>query len=548
MNENNSVNENSNMNETSNEKLENNVATGGEDNKKKKNKKSKIIIIVLTILIVIVLAVIVFLFITKNNKGSEVKVKTEVEKVENKYEMSGNSLENFDLSFLQLENENKNIIYSPLSIKYALEMLSEGASGNTKAQLDAVIGKYEARKYSNNANMSFANAMFIKDSYKDSIKSSYTDTLKNKYNAEIIFDSFSTPDTLNLWVKDRTFGLIDKLFDDVSGNSYVLTNALAIDMEWNHLLQSAAGLGDKGIMYFINYNHEDYGAFISPIDSDYYPSVKFNETFDAKSTEVGASINKYDIIKELGEENIRKEITDEYNEWLQNEGAGYSSNLSTEEFVTQFIKELGENYKKVDVSTDFSFYVDDDFKVFAKDLKEYEGTTLQYIGIMPKNQDINTFVEDVDADKLNKLIGNLKEIKEENFEEGKVYKLTGKIPLFNFDYELDFKKDLEELGISDVFDSSKADLSKITGGKDTAIDKVSHKANIDFSNEGIKAAAVTAASGLGSARGGFEHLYKVPVEEIDINFNKPYMFLIRDKNTGEVWFVGKVVEPTKNIN
>ncbi len=513
-----------------------------EKNKKKDGKKKKIIGIVCGILIVAVIGI--FLLLTKNGMNQKTKIKKEVEKVESKYEMSGNALEDFDLSFLQLENKDENTIYSPLSIKYALEMLSEGAKGNTKAQLDAVIGKYEARKYNNSANMSFANAMFINNSNKDQIKNKYMDTLKNKYNADIVFDSFTTPDTINSWVKDKTFGLIDKLFDDVSRNSYVLANALAINMEWVNLLQSTPTAGKR--QYTVSYHHEDFSDYISLIEGDVYPSVKFNNSMDAKSTEVAAAINKYNIVKELGEENIRKEITNEYNEWVNGEGSNYSDNLPTEEFVDKFIKELNENYKQVDTSTDFLFYNDDEVKTFAKDLKEYDGTTLQYVGIMPKNVDINTFVTNSNADKLNKIINNLKEIKEENFAEGKVYKIKGNIPLFNFDYELDFQNDLKQLGITDVFDLGKADLSNITGEKDTCIEKASHKANIEFSNEGIKAAAVTGFAGLGSASGGFEHLYKVPVEEIDISFNQPYIFLIRDKKTGEVWFVGKVVKPTEN--
>jgi len=32
---------------------------------------------------------------------------------------------------------------------------------------------------------------------------------------------------------------------------------------------------------------------------------------------------------------------------------------------------------------------------------------------------------------------------------------------------------------------------------------------------------------------------------IDLTFDKPFMFIIRDKDTQEVWFSGTVYEPTK---
>ena len=102
-------------------------------------------------------------------------------------------------------------------------------------------------------------------------------------------------------------------------------------------------------------------------------------------------------------------------------------------------------------------------------------------------------------------------------------------------------KDLKEMGITDVFDSDKADLSNLSEG--AAINKAIHKANIEFSNDGIKASAATAMGGFGSSTGPYyEHLFKVPVKEIDVTFNKPYMYFIRDKQSGEVWFVGTVYE------
>ena len=76
--------------------------------------------------------------------------------------------------------------------------------------------------------------------------------------------------------------------------------------------------------------------------------------------------------------------------------------------------------------------------------------------------------------------------------------------------------------------------------------KMKHKADIDFSNEGIKAAAVTMGTGMGAGGYGFEYKWDVPVETIDMTFDRPFLFLIRDKDTGEVWFAGTVYEGTAN--
>ena len=189
-------------------------------------------------------------------------------------------------------------------------------------------------------------------------------------------------------------------------------------------------------------------------------------------------------------------------------------------------------------------YTDDNVKVFAKDLKEYEGTTLQYVGIMPKNEELSKYIEKIEAKDINNIISNLKTMKKENFKDGVVTLVQGYIPMFDYDDELKLMEDLQKLGIKDVFDINKADLSgMLTKDNKEYISSASHKAKIEFSNDGIRAAAVTAMGGAGAAGGGFDYFFEIPIEKIDITFDKPFMYIIRDKATGEVWFTGSVYEP-----
>ena len=113
---------------------------------------------------------------------------------------------------------------------------------------------------------------------------------------------------------------------------------------------------------------------------------------------------------------------------------------------------------------------------------------------------------------------------------------------FTFEYELDLKEDLNRMGISDVFEQGKASLKNMTDDDTQFIESAKHKANIEFTQDGLKAAAATEVGGLG-AGGWYDYYFEVPTEDIDITFDKPYMFLIRDKKTGETWFVGTVYEP-----
>ena len=542
------------------------VETKKEEEKETKPKKvggaHVLVTIIVGLLIVTLAGAGVYALLYLNGAGGKSKtVKTNSKDFKSEFRMTGNGLEEFDIQFLKLENNSKNKVYSPLSIKYALAMLSEGSNGATKNQIDAVIGDYKANKYPNNEHMSFANAMFIRNSYKEKVKKTYTDSLTSKFNAEVVYDEFANPDNMNKWVSDKTFNLINNLVDDVSSNDFFLINALAIDMNWNNQIhcegQHKIPCVNDG-MYSIDYLHEkldddstlNYSVTEYPygLEDDFYQSYKdgqlvgnkFNNLDNVKGATVLADFNKYDIIKDLGEDKIREMLRPEYEAWLKTDEG--KDDLPVEQGLDRFIKQLKENYGKKANSTDFLVHEDEDVKVFAKDLQEYDGSTLQYVGIMPKKVELTEFVKDTDKDKINNIIKKLKEVNIDSFEEGYATRIRGFIPFFKFEYELNLIKDLKSMGVADVFDPEKSDLTNLSDG--ATIDKAIHKANIEFSNDGIKASASTAMGGYGSASGPyFEHLFKVPVKEIDVTFDKPYMYLIRDKKTGEVWFVGTVYEP-----
>ena len=520
------------------------------NNKVKKNKKNSgqgFIIALLIIMTLVLIGGMGYIYYEDNYLNKDDSIVTDVDEVHSPYRMSGNGLEDFDIHFMQLENKKSNMVYSPISIKYALAMLNEGTAGMSNAQIRGLIGDYNARKYTNSNNMSFANALFIRNSFKSGIKDSYVSNLTSKYGAEIIYDPITSPDPLNKWVSNKTFELIPDMFDNsITNSDFVLINALAIDMEWNKKIQATCATYKDA--YNVRYPHIDFYSSVPLLCDELYKQMKFNDGEEVNVVQVGAAINRYDIINSLGKDNIKKTITAEYKKWLEDpmnyEFAKQNNELDVDSYVENFIKELGSSYKDVKYSTDFSFHVDDKVKVFSKDLKEYNGLTLEYIALMPRDVELETYVKNMSAKSLNNDIKKLKAIKLENFTDGKVTKIVGDIPLFSYKYELRLMDDLNKLGITDVFDSKKADLSKLSDAKGVYINHASHKANIDFSNDGIKAAAATAVGGMGSAAGGFDYLYEVPVETIDITFDKPYLYLIRDKASGEVWFTGTVYNPT----
>jgi serpin B len=92
-------------------------------------------------------------------------------------------------------------------------------------------------------------------------------------------------------------------------------------------------------------------------------------------------------------------------------------------------------------------------------------------------------------------------------------------------------KTLKSMGMPLAF-SGRADFSGMAPHKELRISKVIHKAFVDVNEKGTEATAATAVI---MSRGAGA----VPVFRAD----HPFTFLIRDKTTGSILFVGRMINP-----
>jgi serpin B len=82
--------------------------------------------------------------------------------------------------------------------------------------------------------------------------------------------------------------------------------------------------------------------------------------------------------------------------------------------------------------------------------------------------------------------------------------------------------------------SSQADFSGINGTGGLAISDVIHQAFVALDEKGTEAAAATAVV-VGPP--------SIPPIEVEVNLDRPFLFLIRDVPTGAVLFLGRLADP-----
>jgi len=107
------------------------------------------------------------------------------------------------------------------------------------------------------------------------------------------------------------------------------------------------------------------------------------------------------------------------------------------------------------------------------------------------------------------------------------------MPKFKLEYDLTLNDVLKALGMEIAFELWQADFTNINKNGGLFISEVKHKTFVDVNEEGTEAAAVTVVT-------------ISPTSEPDypsMIVNRPFVFMIREKFTNTILFMGKIVEP-----
>lgn len=331
---------------------------------------------------------------------------------------------------------NDNACVSPLSIAAAFGMVTNGANGETKRQLENVLGadaqtlnEYFAsliKTSKKTETVRIANSVWSRKNALN-IKNSFLDALKNYYFADYYVTEFDNDalNDINNWVYNNTRGGIEKALGDINDQSVMyLINALDFESEWQ-------------------------------------------TRFDAK-------ITKDQIFHGTnGDTTVQMMRSVEH------------SYISTEK-ASGFTKSYKDGYYFVGLLPSEGYSVEDVFSSLT-------GEKLNYALSHKHNATINL-----------------------------------SLPKFDFECSYGLEDSLKNLGATLPFDHINADFSNLAqpagdfSNDNLYIGAAIHKTHITVNEEKTKASAVTIVDVCGSAA--------PPQDEIDLVFDKPFVFMICDGN------------------
>lgn len=177
---------------------------------------------------------------------------------------------------------------------------------------------------------------------------------------------------------------------------------------------------------------------------------------------------------------------------------------------TQYISDKFGGYKENDKAEAISCYYNNGIKftaILPKDEGEFNISDLDINGLMT-----SSYITD--------------------------YDVMVKMPYINFSSDMSLGNSLRELGINGIFGAG--DFSPMTDNNDITVSDVLQSTKIELDENGTKAAAVTSIQMRNTAVAELKDIK-------NIEFNRPFVFMIQDEDNNQTLFMGKVVNITDDM-
>lgn len=216
----------------------------------------------------------------------------------------------------KLSDGDKNVVYSPLSVLYALAMTANGAEGETLAQMETVFGMPldQLNGYLHSVvnllpsdegyDFDIANSIWIKnDEDKFTVNEDFLTTVKSYYDAGVFTAEFDekTLKDINNWVTQKTNGQIQNVLDRIDENAVMyLINALNFEADWlndynEYDVSDGTFTKADGTMQDAEFMYKRENGYLSDEDTQgfikYYKDRKY--AYVALLPEAGVNIDDY---------------------------------------------------------------------------------------------------------------------------------------------------------------------------------------------------------------------------------------------------------------
>uniref|UniRef100_A0A671S3P9 Serpin B6 n=1 Tax=Sinocyclocheilus anshuiensis TaxID=1608454 RepID=A0A671S3P9_9TELE len=403
-------------------------------------------------------------------------------------------------------NTSGNVFYSPISISSALAMVSLGAKGNTVAQMFKVLG------FNNPAKPDAATPAPHQQAQKPQmpcgVKGQHEPTMTQQTQ------KFEIPAELKKSPAQPTPG--QKTEDQIHSTPYVLSLANRLYGEQSY----------QFVEKFLNDAKIYYEARLEEVD------------FKKKSEAARVDINKW--VEKNTQEKIKDLLpprgVDETTKLVLVNAIYFKGNWekkfpkeATRDGQFKLNKTRTKPVKMMHQESKFPLAFIPEMNSLVLELP-YVGKNLSMLIILPNEiQDETTGLQ-----KLEKALTYEKLMEWTKPSKMRRQEVEVSLPRFKMEETYDMKSLLISMGMEDVFDGQKVNLSGMSPNNDLVVSKVIHKAFVEVNEEGTEAAAAT---------GVVISAFSMPLPPKTFIADHPFLFFIRHNPSNSILFYGRFCSP-----
>ncbi|KAK7146740.1 hypothetical protein R3I94_009547 [Phoxinus phoxinus] len=410
-------------------------------------------------------------------------------------------------------NASGNVFYSPVSISSALAMVSLGARGNTAAQMTKVLG--------------FNNPPPAQAMMQQAQKPQITCGVKVQHGPSMMQQTQKPQLPVEVLKCPAQLVPGQKPEDQIHSS-------------FNKFMSE---LNKPGVPYALSLANRLYGEqsyqFVEKFLNDakiYYEAGLEKVDFKNKSEAARVNINKW--VQKKTQEKIKdlvpKGAIDGMTRLVLVNAIYFKGNWekkfpkeATRDGQFKLNKNQTKPVKMMCLKTKFPLVFIPEINSQVLELP-YVGKNLSMLIILP-----NEMEDDTGLQKLEKALTYEKLMEWTNPEVMHQQEVQVSLPRFKMEEKYDMKSLLISMGMEDVFDERKVNLSGLSSNNDLVVSKVIHKAFFEVNEEGTEAAAAT----------GVVMMTRCLIIPQVFNADHPFLFFIRHNATKSILFNGRFCSP-----
>lgn len=327
-------------------------------------------------------------------------------------------------------SKNENEIISPLSLYYAMGILSNGANGDTKKEIESLMKMTteDINYFLYDLNHQFintqwgkifnsSNALWFNNAIGLSLKPDYVNTIQTYYGNSIFERDFNDPisitNEVNQWASNETEGAINNILNETDveqDTPFLILNALASGARWTIPFDPS----NNEIQPFTNYDNSITDIEMMKISMDGYWCDEQSEGF-IRYLDNGASfyailpnegIDIYDYIENMDGNTFKNYRRDSvmYVDCPETPGSMdlHITNLTFPKFTYDKEYSITDSLKALGLSNIFDYHTAD-----FSNMTEGENTELLYVNDIKQKDTIYVDEYEVKAAAVTAVMGGL---------------------------------------------------------------------------------------------------------------------------------------------